>query len=874
MKKLASLLLFWTFSTLICAQQIAITTPQSYFGFTPGDDRELFNYEKLIGYLTELDSQSPKLKMLNIGTSPMGKPIYIAFISSAENLNNLDRLKEINHQLALNVDLSEADREKYSEEGRVFVYATLSMHSGEVGPAQSSALVAYNFATDKNPETAEMLNNVVYMMVPAHNPDGMNMVVENYLKYKGTKYEGASLPRVYHKYIGHDNNRDFVILSQEDTRAIARVYNQTWLPQVMVEKHQMGRSSARYFVPPMHDPIAVNVDAGLWTWAGVFGQNLINDMTNEGLAGVSQNYIFDNYWPGSTETCLWNNVIAFLTECASAKDASPIYIEPNELMAYGKGISEYKKGSNFPLPWEGGWWRLSDIVNYELSSTKSIIKTASIYKKEILLFRNDMCKREVSKGLTKPPYYYVIPQKQHDQSELINMINLIRRHGINVYTINKDVLVDGRIFNAGDYLIPLAQPYRALIKEILEEQEYPERHYSPGGKLMKPYDITSWSLPLHRQVRSFEIDQRVADFDSDLSLLENDIDQFVELPHEFAAGIFSIDNNESFKAAFMAMSNELEVKRLNADTLINNVLFKKESFVVYGASKSFDVWNKLATELIYPPMFLNYAEKLDVSTIKVPRIALIETYFHDMDAGWTRFIFDEYYIPYTVLHPEDLKTVKLKDDFDVLLFPDVNVSQLMEGMYKSDAGGYSMSSYAPEYVVGMGKEGKVKVLEFIDNGGVVLSWGRSTGLFEGMLKIGSEDEPEKFQLPYKDISKSLAKEGLYVAGSLLQIKVNQDSPLTYGMPMSIGVFSRGKPVFATSLPKFDMDRRVIATFTDHDLLMSGYIAKPKLLYDKSAMIWLKKGKGQLVLYGFNPQFRASTQASFKLLFNGLFLGAE
>lgn len=870
MKKFTFLFTFLVISISILAQQIVITTPESYFGFYPGDDRQLFNYEQLIGYLSELDTQSPRIKMVNIGASPMGKPMYIAFISSPENLNNLDRLKEINHHLALNSELSEVERENYSGEGRVFVYATLTMHSGEVGPAQSSALVAYQFATDQSQETTEWLNNVVYMMVPSHNPDGMDMVVENYLKYKGTKYEGASLPRVYHKYIGHDNNRDFVILSQEDTKAIARVYNQTWLPQVMVEKHQMGRSTARYFVPPMHDPIAVNVDAGLWTWAGVFGQNLINDMTNEGLAGVSQNYIFDNYWPGSTETCLWNNVIAFLTECASVKDATPIYIEPNELMAYGKGISEYKKGSNFPLPWEGGWWRLSDIVDYELSSTRSIIKTASIYKKEILLFRNDMCKREVSKGLTKPPYYYVIPQKQHDQGELVDMINLIRRHGINVYTINDDVLVDGRKFNKGDYLVPLAQPYRALIKEILEAQEYPERHYSPGGKLMKPYDITSWSLPLHRQVKSFEIDQRVAAFDNDLSLLENDIDRFVELPHEFAAGIFSINNNESFKAAFFALSNGLEVKRLNIDTIINNVSIEKESFVVYGGSNKYETWQNMALELKIAPLFLNYAEKINATDIKVPRIALVETYFHDMDAGWTRFIFDEYFIPYTVLHPEDLKTRKLKDEFDVLLFPSADVSQLMSGMYKSEDD-YYMSNYAPEYVVGMGKEGKRNVLEFIDNGGVVLSWGRSTGLFEGMLKIGSEDEEEQFKLPYQDISKSLEKEGLYVAGSLLQVNINSDSPLTYGMPGEIGVFSRGKPVFSTSIPKFDMDRRVIATYADHDLLMSGYITKPKLLYDKSAMIWLKKGKGQIVLYGFNPQFRASTQASFKLLFNGLFL---
>lgn len=873
MKKFTLLTVLWAFCNLIFAQQLALTTPDSYFGFTPGDDRQLFNYEQLIGYLTELDQQSPRIKLLNIGTSPMGKPMYIAFISSAENLNNLDRLKEINHQLALNPDLSDTDRDKLAEEGKVFVYATLSMHSGEVGPAQSSALVAYQLATDKSPETTEMLNNVVYMMVPAHNPDGMDMVVENYLKYKGTKYEGASLPRVYHKYIGHDNNRDFVILSQEDTKAIARVYNQVWLPQVMVEKHQMGRSSARYFVPPMHDPIAVNIDAGLWTWAGIFGQNLINDMTNEGLAGVSQNYIFDNYWPGSTETCLWNNVIAFLTECASAKDASPIYIEPNELMAFGKGISEYKKGVNFPMPWKGGWWRLGDIVTYELSSTRSIINTASTYKKEILKFRNDLCKREVSKGLNEAPYYYLVPKQQSDEGELNNLINLIRLHGINVYTLNKDQVVDDHVYSKGDFIIPLAQPYRALIKEILEAQEYPERHYTPGGELMKPYDITSWSLPLHRQVKTFEIDQRVNGFDADISLLENDLDDFTEDPQEFYTGIYPAELNDGFKAAFIAMQGGLTVNRTNNDSLINGKLLRKGSFIIYSG-KNNETWQKIADELTVKPLFISGAENLDASEIKIPRIALVETYFHDMDAGWTRFIFDSYFIPFTVLHPEDLKTVKIKDEYDVVLFPDANVSQLMEGMYKSDDGAYSMSSYAPEYVKGMEKEGKENILDFINSGGVVLSWGRSTGLFEGMLKIGADDKTEQFQLPYKDISKSLSKKGLYVAGSLLQVKINQDSPLTYGMPESIGVFSRGKPVFATSLPKFDMDRRVIATYTDHDLLMSGYIAKPKLLYNKSAMIWLKKGEGQLVLYGFNPQFRASVQAAYKLLFNGLFLGGE
>jgi len=380
------------------AQSTSLLKPKDYFGFTPGDDRMLIDYEQLIGYLQKLDVASPMLKMVEIGKSPMGKPMYIAFFSAEENIRNLERLSSINKTLALNPDLTEQERQKLINEGKVFFIATLSMHSTEVGPSQAAPLIAYNLLTTRDPKVKEWLGNVVYMMVPCHNPDGMDLVVNNYRKYKGTKYEAASLPRVYHKYVGHDNNRDFVILSQQDTKNIQHIFTQTWFPQVMVEKHQMGSTGPRYFVPPNSDPIAENIDANLWTWTGIFGQNLINDMTHAGLAGVSQHYEFDNYWPGSTETCLWQNVIAFLTECASAHLATPVYVEPNELGVRGKGLSEYKKSINMPVPWKGGWWKLSNIMQYEITSTKSIIKTASVYHDQILKLRNDMCRKEVTLG--------------------------------------------------------------------------------------------------------------------------------------------------------------------------------------------------------------------------------------------------------------------------------------------------------------------------------------------------------------------------------------------------------------------------------------------------------------------------------------------
>jgi len=274
-----------------------VPTPETHFGFIPGSDRMLFDYQELIAYLKTLDETSPMLKLQTIGTSPEGRPMYIAFISAAENIAALEDLRAINRRLALDPAIPEAKRTELITRGRVFVLATLSMHSGEVGPSQAAPTIAYRLISEKR--FAPWLERVVYMMVPCHNPDGMDMVVAHYRKYKGGKWEGSSMPGVYHKYVGHDNNRDFVALTQADTRAIARIYNLEWFPQVMVEKHQMGSLTARYFVPPNHDPIAENIDARLWNWSGIFGSNMMKDMTEAGLAGISQHYLFDDYWPGS-----------------------------------------------------------------------------------------------------------------------------------------------------------------------------------------------------------------------------------------------------------------------------------------------------------------------------------------------------------------------------------------------------------------------------------------------------------------------------------------------------------------------------------------------------------------------------------------------
>ena len=854
----------------LCAQSVNLTAPADYFGFQPGSDRKLFSYDEMIAYLKLLDENSPLLQLEVIGSSPEGKKMYIAFISSSENIAALDELKVINKELALNSALSEEKRREYFEKGKVFVYATLSMHSTEVGPSQSAPLIAYDLLTTKDKKKVAWLKDVVFMMVPAHNPDGMERVVDNYKKHLGSKYEGASLPDVYHKYVGHDNNRDFVILSQEDTKAIAAVYNQTWFPQVMVEKHQMGSTGVRYFVPPNHDPIAENIPAGVFSWAGLFGQNMANDMTGAGLEGVAQHYLFDDYWPGSTETCIWKNVIGFLTEAASVRTASPVYVEANELSVGGKGLSEYKKSINMLLPWDGGWWRLGDIVEYEIVSTMSILKTAALYKEDILKFRNDICREMVSMGKNQAPYYYILPRKQHDAGELVNLVALLREHGIQLYSLNQDLVIEDIAFYSGDIVVPLAQAFRPFIKEVMEVQEFPERHYTPGGELIKPYDITSWSLPLHRNVKSIEINTKDVELESMLTPLEEDFSMAVKNWDDANRVILSVDNNESFRAAFLALEKGVPVSRLTTDVQVGDKNIEKGSFVVPLGGKTKQEAREIIESVRFPVIPIANKAGYMTEELELPRIALIETYFHDMDAGWTRYVFDSYHIPYTKVRPHELKDKDLEKKYDVIIFPDVDKNLLMEGKYKAGES-YYQGNYHPDYTKGMGKEGKQALMEFINNGGLVISWGRSAGLFEGQQKIGKENQSEEFILPFKDISENLRKEGLYVPGSLLEITIVQDHPLTLGMPESTGVFSRGRPVFSTSLPGFDMDRRVIAVYPEKDILISGYAAKEEKIGNKSAMIWLKKGEGQLVLFGFNPQFRASTQSSYKLLFNSILL---
>lgn len=855
--------LFLSFSTVAQEQAGTVPSPESVFGFVPGTDRMLIDYSQLTDYVDLVAEASPRVEVREIGRTTLDRPMVLVFISSEENLGRLDELKEINRRLALDSELSDEERAELIERGRVFVMATLSMHSGEVAPAQTLPLLVHDLATATDEETLVRLDNVVVMVVACLNPDGMDMMVDHYRKSLNTPYEGGSMPGLYHHYVGHDNNRDFLSLNLAESQAVSRVFSTEWYPQVLIDKHQMGKTGPRYFVPRYHDPIAENIDGKLWTWSDVFGSAMAREMAESGQTGIASNWVFDEYWPGATTTSHWKNIISILTEGATSRLATPVFVEKNEFRVRGKGLSEYKKSVNMPAVWPGGWWRLSDQVQYELASWRGIVKTASLLHDDLLEFRNDICREEVERGRTQAPFYYVIPADQHDASARDRMISLLMEHGVEISELDTDVTIDDRAYEAGDLVVTMAQPYRPLIKEAMEIQHFPVRHYTPGGEVIRPYDITSWSLPLHLGVEAIEINTRS-------EILEASLQTHVPAP---PAGVESGEwgialdprANASYRAVFEALGAKTKVLRATGVVAVGDEELPAGAFLVKSPNpEMFDglpVGGWLA---------LDEKPEIEAITLENLRIALVETWFHDMDAGWTRLVLENHGIPYTLLRPGDIAETDLAEDFDVVIFPSASKDVLVDGKYKK-AREYRANDYRPEYQKGLGKDGIKRLYAFLENGGRALSWGGSTALFFDPITYGDGDEALEIPLPVRDDASGLSEKGFYAPGTLLRMELLSDHPLTWGMPSEVGIFSRGKPVLGTGLPILFADRRVVGSFPENEILLSGYAEESELLAGRPGMVWVRAGKGQLVLFGFQPQFRASIPATYKLLFNAILL---
>ncbi|HEX4964189.1 MAG TPA: M14 metallopeptidase family protein [Thermoanaerobaculia bacterium] len=829
-----------------------VPSPESFLGHRVGADRKLAPWPKVVEYFHRVAAASGRVTLESAGKSTQGNDMLVAVITSEENQKHLDRYREIARRLANPDGLSETEARALAKEGKTIALVTCSIHSTEVGSTQMSMELVHELATSRDPAVVSWLDDAILLLMPSINPDGQVMVVDWYDKWLGTPYEGGAMPWIYHVYAGHDNNRDFYMLTQKETQAVNDLLYHRWYPQIFLDEHQMGSAGPRMFVPPQADPLAPDVHSLIFRQADLLGTGMSVRLEEANHLGVGSNMIFDSYWPGGTRnTAWWKNVTGLLTEIASARIATPIYVEPGELQGGVKGLPEYKRQSNFPSPWPGGWWRLRDIVDYELVATKSFLETGARYREDFLFNVYRMAHEAIDRGGREAPYAFLVPPDQGDPVSAALLVELLIRHGVRVERAAAAFTAGRAAYPAGTYVIPAAQPYRQFLLTMLRPQRYPQVIPYVGGPVMPPYDVTAWSLPLFFGVEVGEAG--------------------VPVPATAAASPMTAPVWPGGEVAKGAGGYLISHRADSAVTAQNRLLAEGKKVywlkqpVPGGAAGDLylpageitpDALSRLSRELHLPVTPLAKAPAGPAFRVKPIRVGLYKPWAASLDEGWTRFLLERYGFAFQNLDNEQMKTGAYQGKVDVILLPSVEANVIEKGP--------SGAPLPPDYAGGLGTAGGEKLKKWVQEGGTLVTLDQSSGYAITLL-----------DLPVKNVLDKVPEEQFHVPGSMLRILMDTSHPLSWGMDAEEVAFFADSPAFETRLPDGRFQRRVVASYPEsaEDVLVSGYVKGAEKLTRKAAVVEYGVGKGKVVLLGFHAQHRAQPHRTFKLLWNALYWGA-
>jgi hypothetical protein len=485
-------------------------TPSEYLGYPVGADRELADWSEITGYLVKLASASDRVLLDTLGSTTLGRPLLLLTISEPENLASLGTIRQIQEKLADPRTIRGTDhREALLRSGKTIVLITCAIHSSEVGSSQVPLRIAHRLATSDEREVQEILANTVVLLIPSLNPDGVDLVTAWYRESVGNPWEGAAPPFLYHHYVGHDNNRDWYAFTQIETRLVVEKVHNEWHPQIVHDIHQLGQHGTRFFVPPWIDPIEPNVDPLLVSAANAVGTEVAWSLLREGKKGVVVNAVYDAWTPARAYTH-YHGGVRILSETASAKLATPLEISAEELQPE-RGFDPRKRSWNFPVPWEGGTWRLADILDYMESGAFAVLSHAARNREMWLSNFVAVGERAVA-GWPEWPAAWVIPptggpvvaggkgsgfgQGPWFQLGVSELIRVLLEGDVEVSRAPEAFTLDGRRLPAGSYVVVMRQPYGAFAQALLAPQRYPELRAYEDGPLLPPYDAAAHTLPL------------------------------------------------------------------------------------------------------------------------------------------------------------------------------------------------------------------------------------------------------------------------------------------------------------------------------------------------------------------------------------------
>ncbi|MCG3121399.1 MAG: hypothetical protein ALAOOOJD_04476 [bacterium] len=848
MKKILPLLLC-CFS-LLSALAFSQPSPESQLGFQVGADRKLADWNEIIRYLNLLDNSSERLQVMELGKSTEGRPLVFAVITAPQNFARLDDILNIQRRLADPRQVPADSLASYLRRGRTVVLINCSIHSTEIAASQMALELAYKLASGNDAKTHEILDNVVLLLTPSSNPDGIQLVVDWYKKSLGMPHEGSSPPWLYHPYAGHDDNRDWFMLNLVETRLITAALYQKWFPQIVYDVHQMGEKGPRLFFPPFYEVSNPNIDPILLRAIMQIGGHVTTDLAAQGFTGIATEWTFDTWWHGGMRSApYFHNSVGLLSEAASVKIATPIEIKFDAIGGGGRGLTNAREfQTNFPEPWQGGWWRLRDIVDLELTASHSLLTLAARYRDQWLHNFYRLGQRAIAKGKTASPRAYILPLSQHDAAAAHKLLEIMLLQGTEILRAQKDFTAEGATYPAGSVLIDLAQPYRNNIVALFEKQQYPEKRRYPGGPLEQPYDVTGWTLPLQMGVDYFASTQEIKNLTADT------INAFRMSP---APRLFAANSPFEKNAPFSVSPNSLDAYKLV------NRLLKQNQTVLWSRQPAQFLLQTNTAELTKAAQNLSVTMATanatttdntgNIQKLKRPRIGIYRSYVPTADEGWTRFVLDEFEFDYKVLVDSDLRRGEFITQFEAIIFPDQRDSTILSGRQSGDD---DENKYPAEFSSGIGVSGLTNLRRFVESGGTLLAFDSATRLFI-----------RHWALPVVNELEQVKSSEFSAPGSLLRGIVDLSHPIAFGMPRETTLFFSNSGAFAVR------DGRAIVKYPLQNPLLSGWLQGENKIHGKTALAEVPLGRGRVLLFGFRPQHRGQTYATFKLVFNSLWYAA-
>ena len=836
-------LLLLTLSTL--AAQTRITTPKEQFGFNIGDDYVLVNYVQYVDYLKKLDKESERLTVQEMGQTSEGRMMYLGIITSPENHKRLARYRDIAQRLAHAEGLTADQARALADEGKAVVWIDGGLHANEVLGSQQLIENIYQLVSRSDAETLRFLNDVIVLNCLV-NPDGMDLVSDWYMKERDPlRRTTAGVPRLYNKYAGHDDNRDFYMSALAETDAINKVLFRQWFPQIVYNHHQSGPAGTVMFSPPFRDPFNYFLDPMVITLLDEVGAAMHSRFALEGKPGVTSrsgaNY--STWWNGGLRTSpYFHNQIGLLTETIGNPTPIEIRFVPDKALP--------KSDTPFPIDPQQKW-HFRQSIEYSITANRAVIDYASRNKDRLLFDIYRMGINSIERGgrdhwtttprrlravktldemrtpATRDARGYIIPADQPDVLTATKFVNALIKNGVAVHRATAAFQVNGKTYPAGSFVVKTAQAFRPQVLDMFEPQDHPDDFAYQGAPPTPPYDIAGWTLAFQMGVN---FDRILDGFDGPFTKLSEEVKPpagritDVQKPSGY---LLSHEVNDSFVAVNRLLQSREDVYWVKNSFSANGKTYAAGTHFITAKPGTLAKLQRLAQEIGLSFDGISVKPAGDAFALRPPRIALWDRAGGSAPSGWTRYILEKFEFPHTVTFADVLEQPNLAQKFDVLILVDdattVPVPQLKA---------------------------------FLEEGGTILAIGDSTRL------------AYQLNLPITDALSNFPRRDFYVPGSVLQARLDNTKPLAYGMRQRADFFFDNSPAFRV---KSDAD--VVAWYDSAEPLRSGWAWGQKVLENAAAVVEVKVGKGKVVLYGPEILFRSQSHGTYKLLFNGIYLGA-